>query len=59
MSGNDQDSNEWPITQMAAAAAQMHEMFCAYVDAGFTERQALYLCGRVIVAGSRSDDEAP
>lgn len=45
---------EDPITELAAAAAQMHELFSAYVDAGFTEQQALYLLGRLITAGMRT-----
>lgn len=32
-----------PITALAAAAAQMHELFRAYIDAGFTEAQAMQL----------------
>ncbi|MFD3740457.1 hypothetical protein [Streptomyces sp. NPDC058629] len=39
-----------PMTELAAAAAQLHEMYQAYVDAGFTEQQALDLTKAVIVA---------
>jgi hypothetical protein len=34
-----------PMTALAEGAAQMHEMFLAYQQAGFTEQQALYLTG--------------
>jgi hypothetical protein len=30
-----------PLTELAKAAAQLHELFRAYVEAGFTEEQAL------------------
>jgi hypothetical protein len=39
-----------PLTVLAEAAAQLHEMFISYVRAGFTEQQALYLVGQVIHA---------
>lgn len=39
---------EDPITQLAEAAASLHELFVAYVGAGFTEGQALYLIGRLM-----------
>lgn len=42
-----------PMTQMAEAAAQLHEMFTAYTEAGFTEQQALYLVGQHIRAISQ------
>jgi hypothetical protein len=32
-----------PITDLAASAAQLHELFLAYVQAGFTEAQAMEL----------------
>ncbi|MCF8605127.1 hypothetical protein L5I01_17370 [Gordonia sp. HY442] len=32
-----------PITELAALANQMHELYRAYVDAGFTEAEALEL----------------
>jgi hypothetical protein len=41
MSANDPNP---PITELAAAAVQLHELFRAYVDAGFTEPQAMQLC---------------
>ena len=32
-----------PITLLQASAAQMHELFIAFVDAGFTREEALML----------------
>lgn len=44
---------EDPITQLAAAAVSLHELFIAYVGAGFTEPQALYLVGQTIASANR------
>jgi hypothetical protein len=38
-----------PLTELAKAAAQLHELFRAYVDAGFSEQQALYLVGKIML----------
>lgn len=35
------ETPESPLTELAAAAAQLHELYAAYVDAGFTEEYAL------------------
>jgi hypothetical protein len=43
------------MTELAQAAAQLHELFTAYVDAGFTEQQALYLIGKLITASQQSE----
>jgi hypothetical protein len=32
-----------PITELAAGAAQLHELFAAYVHAGFTRVEALQI----------------
>jgi hypothetical protein len=32
-----------PITELAAGAAQTHELYSAYVEAGFTPDQAMQL----------------
>ncbi|MCX5144632.1 hypothetical protein [Streptomyces sp. NBC_00338] len=40
-----------PMTVLAAAAAQVHELYQSYVDAGFTEQQALELTKAVLIAG--------
>ncbi len=42
-----------PITQLAAAAAHLHELYCAYVQAGFSEQQALYLVGQIVASAAR------
>lgn len=42
-----------PIPQLAAAAVQLHELYTAYLGAGFTENQALYLVGQILAAGVR------
>jgi hypothetical protein len=39
-----------PITQLAAAAVGMHELFISFVAAGFSESQALYLVGQALTA---------
>lgn len=41
---------EEPLTALGEGAAQMHEMFLAYVQVGFTEQQALYLVGQALKA---------
>lgn len=41
---------EDPITLLAEGAAQLHELFLAYIGAGFTEHQALFLIGQMIQA---------
>ncbi|GAA2803056.1 hypothetical protein [Streptomyces showdoensis] len=42
---------EDPITQLAAAAAQLHELYLAYVNAGFSELQAFELVRAIMTAG--------
>lgn len=42
---------EDPITQLAAAAAQLHELYTAYRDAGFTEAQAFELTKTILTGG--------
>ena len=39
-----------PITVMASAAAEMHEMFLSYIKAGFSRKEALYLVGQYMTA---------
>jgi hypothetical protein len=41
---------EDPITALAQSAVGAHEMFIAFVGAGFTDSQALYLVGQVMVS---------
>jgi hypothetical protein len=38
------------MTVLAEGAAQTHELFTAYVEAGFTRREALELVSRMIAA---------
>lgn len=37
-----------PFTQLAEGAAQAHELFIAYVDAGFTRAEALQILLSII-----------
>ena len=37
---------------MREAAVKIHEVFLSLMDAGFTEQQALYLCGQTMSGGS-------
>jgi hypothetical protein len=46
-----------PITQLAEAAASLHELFREYVKAGFTEQQALFLTGKVLTAAAQQRPE--
>lgn len=39
-----------PISSLGEIASNTHEMFSSYVEAGFTEQQALYLTGQIISA---------
>lgn len=38
-----EDLPESPLTSLAEGAAQLHEMYTAYQDAGFTEQRAFDL----------------
>lgn len=40
-----------PLTELAAMAAQNHELYTAHVNAGFTEDQAMEILLAVITAG--------
>jgi len=42
-----------PLTELAAGAVQMHELFRAWVDAGFTEQQAMQLLCSMLAANVR------
>lgn len=41
---------EDPLTELAAGAAQVHEMYLAYIQAGFTEQQAFELTKSILIA---------
>lgn len=43
-----------PITELAAAAVQLHEAYSAYVEAGFTEAQSFDLIKAILTAGMSS-----
>jgi hypothetical protein len=43
------DSPQPPLTELAAAAVQQHELYRAWVDAGFTEEQAMQLLVAVLL----------
>ncbi|MGW4825392.1 hypothetical protein ACWEP4_42605 [Streptomyces sp. NPDC004227] len=47
------DSPQDPITNLAAGAAQLHELYSAYVDAGFTPDQAMQIVLTIISSGAR------
>lgn len=40
-----------PVTDLAAVAVQLHEMYSAFVDAGFTADQALELTKAALLIG--------
>lgn len=42
------DVPESPITDLAQGAAQLHEMYLAYMDAGFPENRAFELACLVL-----------
>lgn len=42
-----------PITELAAAAVQLHELYEALVAAGFTEDQALDLVRSTMLGGAQ------
>lgn len=42
-----------PVSALAASAASMHELFVAYLGAGFMRNEALYLIGLILTAGMR------
>lgn len=45
------DSPQDPLTELAAGAVQLHELFLAQVEAGFTEPQAMQIIIAIITAG--------
>lgn len=44
------DSPQDPITDLAAGAAQVHELFLSYVGAGFAEEQSLRIVISILTA---------
>jgi len=44
-----------PLTALQAGAASIHELYKAWVEAGFTRDEALYLIAQMLTHG-RSDE---
>lgn len=49
-----EDTPASPLTDLAAGAAQLHELFTSWMDAGFTEQQALRLLIGMITNGRQA-----
>jgi len=47
---------EQGLSELEATAAQMHEVFTSFVNAGFTEDQALKLCA-ILINNSEDTEE--
>lgn len=47
------DTPQDPITALAEGAAQLHELYTAHVNAGFTEAQAMQIVLAIITGGMR------
>ena len=45
-----------PMTEMQAAAAQLHELYSSFRGAGFTRYEALYLTAQVLTNSSNSSE---
>ena len=43
---------QMPLTSMGAAAVQLHEVFTAYLAAGFSRKEALYLVGLIVTTST-------
>lgn len=48
-----------PFGALAAAALAAHEMFSAYLEAGFTRAEALHLVTAILVAGTQNQQPPP
>ena len=48
-----ESSPEDPITALAQGAAQLHELFTAYINAGFTDAEALQIIIAMVTASIR------
>ncbi|MET9122968.1 hypothetical protein [Streptomyces sp. NPDC004528] len=46
-----------PITELAAAAVQQHELYQAWIDAGFTRAEALELLKAVLLGSAAGGGE--
>lgn len=47
-----------PVTELMEMAAAMHELYRSWVDAGFTDEQAMRLLGSMIDASMRNGGNA-
>lgn len=50
-----EDMPQDPMTELAAAASQLHELYQAYLDAGFTEGQAMRLVCEILRNGLQQE----
>lgn len=48
--------NNFPFTDIQIASVQMHELFTAWVDAGFTREEALQLLISSIIQAGKNND---
>lgn len=53
------NENQDPFTPLREAAVSSHELFVAYVDAGFTEAQAMQLLIGLMAASAGSIPPPP
>lgn len=44
-----------PVTDLAASAAQLHEAYEAFIEAGFTEQQAMQMVCSILTNGTGGD----
>jgi hypothetical protein len=49
------DMPQDPMTDLAASATQLHELYQAYVDAGFNEQQAMRLVCEILRNGMQQE----
>lgn len=50
---------EDPMTPMAQAGVEMHEMYTSWVAAGFNRKEALYLVGKYVAATVAAQNSTP
>lgn len=52
------NSDEFGLSRMGAEAVGLHELFKAWVEGGFTERQALVLLAEMMAINARNARES-
>lgn len=57
MSDQDRIPQGSDIGQVTTAAVMLHEVFTSFMDAGFTEQQALSLVAQITIANKPSAQE--